>query len=103
MKISDRAKIFSSFSPLKSFGRALLEKEKIVVPKIEVADDKAQEIDRFLHLIQIGDMVCAVHYKDGEYIKTLGCVSRLDPEQKALFLAKTKINFDDIYELYFEN
>lgn len=103
MKISERAKIFSSFSPLKSFGKALLEKEKIVVPKIEVADDKAQEIDRILHLIQIGDMVGAVHYCGGEYIKTVGCVSRFEPQEKALYLAKTKINFDDIYELYFES
>lgn len=103
MKISDRAKIFGSFSPLKSFGKALLEKERIVVPKIEVADDKAQEIDRVLHLIQIGDMVCAVHYSGGEYIKTVGCVSRLDAEKKALYLAKTKINFDDLYDLYFES
>ena len=103
MKNSERAKIFGSFSPLKSFGKALLEKEKIVVPKIEVADDKAQEIDRILHLIQIGDIVCAVHYKSGEYIKTLGCVSRLDANEKALYLAKTKIDFDDIYDLYFES
>ena len=103
MKISDRAKIFGSFSPLKSFGKALLEKEKVVIPKIEVADDKAQEIDRVLHLIRVGDMVCAVHYSGGEYIKTLGCVSCLDAEQKALYLAKTKINFDDIYDLYFES
>lgn len=102
MKISERAKIFGSFSPLKSFGKALLEKEKIVVPKIEVADDKAQEIDRVLHRIQVGDMVCAVHYKSGEYIKTVGCVSRLDPTERALFLAKTKIDFDNIYDLYFE-
>ena len=101
MKISERAKIFGSFSPLKSFGKALLEKEKIVVPKIEVADDKAEEIDRILHLVRVGDMVCAVHYESGEYIKTVGCVSCLDPNEKALYLAKTKINFEDIYELYF--
>ena len=94
MKISERAKIFGSFSPLKTFGSALLEKEKIVVPKIEVADDKAQEIDRILHLIQVGEMVCAVHYLDGEYIKTVGCVSRLDVSGRAIYLAKTKINFD---------
>ena len=103
MKNSERAKIFGSFSPLKSFGKALLEKEKIVVPKIEVAEDKAQEIDRILHLIQIGDMICAVHYLGGEYIKTIGCVSRLDAEGRALYLAKTKIDFDNIYDLYFEN
>lgn len=103
MKISERAKIFGSFSPLKSFGKALLEKEKIVVPKIEIADDKAQEIDRILHEIKVGDIVCTVHYKGGEYIKTVGCVSRFEPSEKALYLAKTKINFDDIYDLYFES
>ena len=103
MKISDRAKIFGSFSPLKSFGKALLEKEKVVIPKIEVADDKAQEIDRVLHLIRVGDIVCVVHYSEGEYIKTVGCVSRFLSQEKALYLTKTKINFDDIYDLYFES
>lgn len=103
MKISERAKIFSSFSPLKSFGKALLEKEKIVVPKAELADDRMEEIDRILHEINIGDMLGVVHYCGGEYIKTVGCVSRFEPSEKALYLAKTKIDFDDIYDLYFEN
>ena len=103
MKNSERAKIFGSFSPLKSFGKALLEKEKIVVPKMEVADDRMEEIDRILHEIKVGDMVCAVHYCGGEYIKTVGCVSRFEPSEKALYLAKTKIDFDDIYDLCFEN
>lgn len=101
MKISERAKIFSSFSPLKSFEQELLKKEKVMVPKIEVADDRMEEIDRILHQIKIGDMLCAVHYSGGEYIKTTGCVSRFEASEKALYLAKTRINFEDIYDLCF--
>ncbi len=101
MKKSDRAKIFGSFSPLKGFYEEILKKEKIVVPKAELLEDREAEIDLMLRQIKIGDIVCAVHYFDGEYIKTIGCVSRLDTQGRALYLAKTKIEFDSIYNLYF--
>ncbi len=99
MKISERAKIFSSFSPLKGFYEEIVKREKVTVPKAELADDRIEEIDLVLHQIKVGDMVSAVHYSGGEYIKTLGCVSRFEPEEKALFIAKTQIKFEDIYDL----
>lgn len=101
MKISDRAKIFSSFSPLKGFYEEIVKREKVVVPKAELADDRIAEIDLILHEIKVGDMVRIVHYSGGEYIKTLGCVSRFEPEEKALHIAKTQIKFEDIYDLSF--
>ena len=101
MKISERAKIFSSFSPLKGFYEEIVKKEKVIVPKAELADDRMVEIDLVLHEIKVGDMIEAVHYSDGEYIKTLGCVSRFEPEEKALYIAKTRIDFEDIYDLSF--
>lgn len=99
MKRSERAKIFSSFSPLKSFYEELLKREKIVVPKAELADDRACEIDRVMHEIEVGDIVSIVHYKDGEYVKTLGCISRFVPSERAISVAKTRIEFDDIYDI----
>ena len=99
MKNSERAKIFSAFSPLKSFYEELAKKEKIIIPKAELADDREEEIDRILHQIEVGDMLSAVHYKNGEYIKTLGCVSRFEADEKAIYIVKTKIDFDDIYDL----
>lgn len=99
MKISDRAKIFSSFSPLKGFYEEIVKREKVIVPKAELADDRIAEIDLILHEIEVGDMVKIVHYSGGEYIKTLGCVSRFEPQEKALHIAKTQIKFEDIYDL----
>ena len=101
MKNSDRAKIFSSFSPLKGFYEEILKKEKVIVPKAELADDREQEIDRILHRIEVGDMLSVIHYNDGEYIKTVGCLSRFDPIERHLYIVKTKIEFDDIYDLCF--
>lgn len=103
MKKSDRAKIFSSFSPLKGFYEEMVKREKVIVPKAELCDDRAQEIDLILHEIQLGDMLCAVHYKDGEYIKTVGCLSRFEPQERAITIVKTRIEFDDLYDLSFVN
>lgn len=99
MKKSDRAKIFSSFSPLKGFYEEMAKREKVIVPKAELADDRIYEIDRILHEISVGDIISVVHYKDGEYVKTLGCISRFEPQEKALTVAKTRIAFDDIYDM----
>ncbi len=103
MKISDRAKIFGAFSPLKSFYKALREKERIIVPKAELLDDRIEEIERSLKKIEIGCMVCVVHYSEGEYEKTRGCVSGFNAEEKFLQVIKKKIYFDDIYDLEIED
>jgi hypothetical protein len=102
MKISERAKIFGAFSPLKSFGKALLEKEKIIVPKAELLDDRIEEIEREMQKIKVGAIVSIVHYREGEYEKTVGCVSAFSPEQRYITVIKRKIYFENIYDLRVE-
>ena len=98
MAKSDRAKIFASFSPLKSFDEAIKKREKIIVSKAELLDDRIEEIERELQKTEIGSMVEAIFYKNGEYIKMSGCVSEFCPEQKYFSIVKTKIPFEDLYD-----
>ena len=102
MKISERAKIFGAFSPLKSFDKALREKERVTVPKIELLDDKIEEIEREMQKIEVGKIISVVHYAEGEYEKTVGCVSAFLPEEKYIKVIKRKIYFEDIYDLKVE-
>lgn len=99
MKRSDRAKIFGAFNPLKNLGEALARKEKIIVPKAELSDDRMEEIDRVLHLLEVGKMVTLVFYNGYEYQKIEGCVSEFSPENKRLAVAKREILFENIYDL----
>jgi len=102
VKISERAKIFGAFSPLKSFDKALKEKERVTVPKAELLDDKIEEIEREMQKIEVGKIISVVHYQEGEYEKTVGCVSAFSPEEKYIKVIKTKIYFENIYDLKVE-
>ncbi len=101
MKISDRAKIFGAFNPLKSLGQALSQKEKVIVPKAELAEDRVEEIDRAMHMISVGCMVEVVFYNGYEYQRLVGCVSEFKPQSKTLSVIKTQISFENIYDLKF--
>lgn len=102
MKVSERAKIFGAFNPLKNLGQALAQKEKVIVPKAELADDRMEEIDRAMRKISVGCMVEVVFYNGCEYQRLVGCVSSFSPQNKTLSVIKTQISFENIYDLRLE-
>ena len=103
MAKSDRAKIFASFSPLKGFEEKLLQKEKVIVEKSELSEDRIEEIEFALQRLKVGDMVTVIFYNDGDYEKVTGCVSSFEPYLKYIKVAKRRIDFADIFELKPEN
>lgn len=96
---ADRAKIFMPFDAVKGFREALAEKEKIVVPKIELSEERKEELDRRLRMIHTGDIVTVVYFHNGEYVKLTGMVSKFSPSGRTLSIVNTRICFDDIREL----
>ena len=99
MPREERAKQFMPFAALKGYEEALRRKEKIVVPKVEVSEEYAEELDRKLRMIRKLDVVTVVYFCDGEYFKKTGVVSRIDETARVLKIVNTKILFDDIYQL----
>lgn len=97
--MENRAKQFVPFAALKGYEEALRAKEKIVVEKIELSEEKKEELDYKLQQIHKNDMITVVYYCKDEYIKLEGMVSRLDRDARILKIVHTKIDFDDIYEL----
>ena len=95
----DRAKIFLSFAALKGFEEALREKEKVVVKKKSLSEDMKQVISYRLSMLKKNDMVKIVYYDNNENLKIQGIVSNIDFTFQILTVVKTKINFNDIYEL----
>jgi len=103
IKMENRAKQFVPFAALKGYDEALRAKEKIVVEKIELSEEKKAELDYKIQQIQKNDMVTVVYFLKDEYIKLEGMVSRIDIDARVLKIVNTKIPFDDIYDLLGES
>ena len=99
MSRAERAKQFMPFAALKGYPEALKKKEKLIVPKIEISEDYAEELDRMLRNIKKNDMVTVVYFYKQEYIKMTGIVAKINKTAKVLQIVNTKIPFDDIYML----
>ena len=99
MDPAERAKQFMPFDALKGLKAALREKERIVVEKKELSEEKGEELDRILREIQLKDMVTVIYFQQDEYVKVTGMVSRIDMTARVLKVVNTKIGFDDIYDI----
>lgn len=99
MSIEERAKQFMPFSALKGLNEALAEKEKIIVPKIELSEDGAVELDRKMHTLKCGKIATIVYYDNENYLRITGMVAKIDEDSRILQIVNTKISFDDIYNI----
>lgn len=99
MSREERAKQFMPFAALKGYELALREKEKIVVPKMELSEDYKEQLDRIMHWVEKNDMVMVVYFCKGEYLKVTGMVARKDENARVLKIVNTNIPFSDIYEI----
>ena len=89
MPVSDRAKQFMPFSALKGLDEALRAKEKIVVPKVELSPEMAEELDYKMHLLEKGKMVTVIYFSNGEYVKVTGLVARIDETSRVIQIVNT--------------
>ena len=99
MDRTNRAKQFMPFDALKGFREALAEKERIIVPKKELSEERKEELDSKLRQIRKMDMVTVTYFQKDEYVKVTGVVSRIDESSRVLKIVNTSILFDDIVEL----
>lgn len=99
MSVEKRAKQFMPFAALKGYEDALRAMEKIKVDKISLTEERKEELDRILHVLQRNDMVEVVYFRDEEYIRMRGRIARLDLDARILKVVNTKISFEDIYRL----
>ena len=95
--MDNRAKQFVPFAAVKGYEEALRAKEKIVVEKMELSEERKEELDFKLHQIKKYDIITIVYFHKGEYIQLEGMVSRLDKDAKVIKIVNTKIPFEDIF------
>lgn len=97
MRRQDRAKQFMPFAALKGYTEALRRKEKILVPRKELAPDYQEELDREFKKIRKNDMISVIYFCHGEYRKITGLVSKIDKNKRKLTIVHTEISLDDLY------
>ena len=97
--MSDRAKQFMPFSALKGYYDFIYEREKVSMPKKDLSEDECAVLSSKLAAIKKGQVLKVIYYRDGEYVKQVGCVSKVDFTFRKLTLVKTEIDFDDVYDV----
>ena len=97
--VSDRAGQFMPFAALRGFYDLIRERERVVVPKHEIAEDKAVELSEKMKLVERGMMVKVLYYSAGEYVSVEGIVSKIDLDFRKLTVVKTEIDLDDIWDI----
>lgn len=99
MSREDRAKQFMPFAALKGYDEALRAKERVVVDKKELSEERKEELDNIIHAINKQDMVTVIYFDKDEYLKVTGMVSRLDFDSRIMQVVGTKIDFDNIFSI----
>ena len=100
---TDRARQFMPFASLKGYYDMVREKEKIISEKRELSEYKAEILSNKLLRVKKGMVVRAVYYHIDGYVKAEGMVSNIDFDFRTITIIKTKIPFDDIYDISVEN
>ena len=95
MPIEERAKQFMPFSALKG----LASKEKIIVPKKELTQDYAEELNLKLKSLKAGSIITVVYYCKEEYIKLTGMIAKINYDSRIIQIVNTKIPFDDLLDI----
>ena len=101
--MENRAKQFMPFAALKGYEEALRARERIVVPKKNLSEEKKEELDRKLQQVHKMDIITVVYFSKGEYLQMEGVVSRVDKDNRSLKLVNTRIAFSDIYDIWGKN
>ncbi|MGN1012389.1 MAG: YolD-like family protein [Clostridia bacterium] len=92
----DRAKQFLPFDALKGFQSALREKEVEYVDKIELSEEKLEEISNKLQSLKIGEKVNITYYCGNKYNEIIGNIKSINKIAKYIELNDTNIYFIDI-------
>ena len=82
-----------------NYNKTGLSLKKVIVPEKELSEDMYAELDRNYHRLEIGKRAEVVYYKEYEYVKMSGIVSRIDENARILQIVNTKIPLDDIIEI----
>ena len=74
----------------------------VVEPKRELTDEQALELSQRLARMERRTMASVVHYDGEAYVTTHGLVSDIDLAARTVTIVRTRIAFEDIWEIVAE-
>lgn len=95
----DRARQFMPFAALRGYYELVRERERIPVPRRELTEEEARELDVVLARVTRGSLVRATYYDGEAYVTHEGKVSQKDEIYRDLWIIRTKIPFADLQSL----
>ena len=102
MPIRMRAKQFAMFDALKGLREAITGKEQQYCTKIEIAEDKIDEINSTISFLRKGDNVTIKYYCEysKNYKMISGEIEKLDIFWKSIQVGNIAISFTEITDIY---
>ena len=96
-----RAKQFAPFQALNGLMEAILEAERIEMPRKILAPDKIEELDFVLRSLKKGQSISVMYYEKFEksYILVSGTVAKIEPYFKLLQIDDRAFDFDEIDDI----
>lgn len=99
MDRAQRAKQFAPFAALKGFEEALRAKERMIVPKVELTEEKKEEIDMILRTKKKQDYISVIYYNQENYVKASGVISDINVLEQTIKIVDTVISFENIRDI----
>ncbi len=101
MPISERAKQFMPFSPLKGLEDAIAKKEMEALkrPRAILSADAEELLNRKMQEIYTGDEITLVYYEKGVYVTTCGQVEEINTNNRYFKIKDKIIMFYDVFDI----
>ncbi len=101
MPMSERAKQFMPFSPLKGLEEAIAKKERETLKRSRaiVSPDLEELLNRMMQEINLGDQITITHYEKGIYINTCGEVEEININNRYFKIKDKNIMFSDVFDI----
>lgn len=96
MTNGERAKIFAPYAALKGFGEYLRAQERETVDRKILGEDAADELNRQLQQMQIGDIIDVTYYLNHQYVEAIGTLKKINIDGRYLLVNSIKVPLDDI-------
>lgn len=98
----ERAKQFMPFASLRGFGTLIKEQEVVIADKKELTEEQEKILSETICSVKKGMIVCINYYKEKGYTSISGLVTSIDLVLRTIDVIKTKIKFEDIYDIKIE-
>lgn len=99
MPIAERAKQFLPFAAVKGLPEALAKKEKVDVPKLELTEERALDLDEKLKRLAKGMTVKITYYAIDRYVTLSGTAIFIDRIHKSIQVEDEIIELEDVLEM----